>query len=923
MAQRKVSPNPQTMLLNELEARVREHNAECYWPGPWTLDSDRSEQLIGRADDIDELVYLIRDRSLTVLSGDSGVGKSSLLIAGLIPALRRDGYKTLVCRDWRDERDHAERDRGLDGISNFLTGKFADDLAAHGVSVPDPDQLITQLNADYGSEVVLILDQFEEVIRQQPLLFAELCDWVESVARETQIRVLVSLRSEYAHHLRDLEVGAYRREDQAIPAIRKAETVREIVLSGAARAGTSAPSEVISPEAADLIVEQWVEAGADQPRSRIRLLHLQALLYSIWAQLPPQTAIGVDVAREFLSAAQERARRHVRSKTASELSQTISDRDLAIGVFDWALANVVGVHVGLCNDAFSAVRGEGFADQTLQEGVLHALVQLAEHLSSGGYKVDQEEIHLAELVLSGELRTLGYLDEADGDENPEATALRVIQRFAELTGSSTFDWAAAPTRELVAQLAVMDPNTSHQSFRKDGVTAGALLGTSAHDVLVEECRRFFIALEWLRVGTLIRTSPSDEGRNFVALSHDGFGRGLNEWADANDSRPETALYAITAAFGRAFNWPDARAIDPAVNPLYRQDDGRPRLFVNLRWRSCRIIGTKRQNLQIRNVVFMNCDLRGTTFQYCTLQGVAFVNCLMDGVQFEECRIVGRATALENAAPASNHERELPSFIWNDQDEVIAMLDHYRSPVPESAKLIFSETSGQSVRVVEIVDTEPSHDDEFRITRDEITAVAEKQTGGLVLFGGRLSSLAFYRCDFDQQAEVSLRYVAGTSLDFFEHEGGRVELYDVALRGVTISPPITASLDGADPIHVEFEAVDSHLENVWFSSGLEGTAEIKNSIVWQLFNGSQGPNAAFHVTIDGDSPHLGIVNVPSEQISGPPMAQVKPDDASQWYEASIRDFVGRIDYRSPAENKAYRRRLGDQVDDLSAEMLDEL
>src|SRR5690606_5146191 len=154
------------------------------------------------------------------------------------------------------------------------------------------------------------------------------------------------------------------------------------------------------------------------------------------------------------------------------------------------------------------------------------------------------------------------------------------------------------------------------------VTAGALLGTSSKAVLIEECRRYFIALEWLRIGSLIRSSPSDEGRNFVALSHDGFGRGLNEWADANDSRPETALYAVTAAFGKAFNWPDAREPDPALNPLYGADDA-PRLYVNLRWRSCRVMGLDTRNVQIRNVTFMNCDFRGITFQHCTLQGVAF------------------------------------------------------------------------------------------------------------------------------------------------------------------------------------------------------------------------------------------------------------------------------------------------------------
>src|SRR4051812_14435884 len=91
-------------MLKQLKREIEAHNEACYWPGPWTLDRDRAKQLIGRESDIEELVHLVRDKSLTVLSGDSGVGKSSLLLAGLVPALQADEYKTLVCRNWRDDR---------------------------------------------------------------------------------------------------------------------------------------------------------------------------------------------------------------------------------------------------------------------------------------------------------------------------------------------------------------------------------------------------------------------------------------------------------------------------------------------------------------------------------------------------------------------------------------------------------------------------------------------------------------------------------------------------------------------------------------------------------------------------------------------------------------------------------------------------
>ena len=912
------STSPESLPLR-LKAQVAAHNEGCYWPGPWTLGLERSEQLVARNDDIENLVYGIRDANLTVLSGDSGVGKSSLLLAGLIPALQNDGYKALVCRDWKDTRTAAERERGLDGLSHFLTSKLADDLAAYAVVVPDPDELVTQLDDEFGSEVVLILDQFEEVIRQQPQLFADLCEWIEATVDRSQLRVVISLRSEYSYRLDDLRVGAYRRKDTRIPAIRSRQKIREIILSRRADADDVA---VMPDDAVEAILREWVTAEADKPRSRIRLLHLQALLYALWLERSADGSIGPDVVEAFLADARAHARDDLRRSRAAGSSADISDRDVAMGIFDWALAHVVHVHVELCSRSFDELREEDFVDAPLDEGVRHCLVRLAEHLSSGGYKVDQEEIHLAELVLSDELRTLGFFDEDDDDVHPEESARRIIATMAQIASDDAFDWVAVPVGELEehvwAQLQERFGSVPH-ALPIRGVSAGAMLGAPSERVLIEEARRFFFALHWLHAGNIIRSSPSDDGRNFVALTHDGFGRGLGEWADDNDARPETALHSLTASFGKAFDWPTARARDADLNPLYRIADGGSKVYVNLRWRACRVVGSDNADAQIRNVVFLNCDLRGTSFQHCTFQGVMFINCLLDGVQFEDCKIVGRASPLESATPAATTRRELPSFVRQDQDDLVATLRHYQGETAADAQWLFSRTSGESVRGAVVEERGGTRVAHHRGKDYTVTGDAPPQDGGLTMFGGRLSSLAFYRCDFPQTAEVSLRHVAGTSLDFFEHEGGRVELYDVALRGVTVSPPITASLPGATPVPVELEAVDSHLENVWFSAGLTGTAEFKNSIVWQLFNGSLGTQKLFDVALDCDSPFLGIVNVPDDKVQGPPMAKVWPDDAGRGFEEKIREFVGRIDYRSPRENVEYERRLGE----ISAEQLEEI
>ncbi len=60
------------------------------YPGthPFTLEDQAV--FFGREDDVEELMQLVELEALTVLYGKSGLGKSSLIQAGLLPRLLRD-----------------------------------------------------------------------------------------------------------------------------------------------------------------------------------------------------------------------------------------------------------------------------------------------------------------------------------------------------------------------------------------------------------------------------------------------------------------------------------------------------------------------------------------------------------------------------------------------------------------------------------------------------------------------------------------------------------------------------------------------------------------------------------------------------------------------------------------------------------------
>jgi hypothetical protein len=68
------------------------------WPGLAPYTEQQSSQFFGREAEIEELLRLIQRDTLTILFGRSGLGKSSLLHAGVIPRLRTGLYFPVLVR---------------------------------------------------------------------------------------------------------------------------------------------------------------------------------------------------------------------------------------------------------------------------------------------------------------------------------------------------------------------------------------------------------------------------------------------------------------------------------------------------------------------------------------------------------------------------------------------------------------------------------------------------------------------------------------------------------------------------------------------------------------------------------------------------------------------------------------------------------
>jgi hypothetical protein len=68
------------------------------WVGPESFREETRDYFFGREAEIAELYLRMRSQPLLVLYGRSGFAKTSVLSAGVIPRLRREGHRAAIHR---------------------------------------------------------------------------------------------------------------------------------------------------------------------------------------------------------------------------------------------------------------------------------------------------------------------------------------------------------------------------------------------------------------------------------------------------------------------------------------------------------------------------------------------------------------------------------------------------------------------------------------------------------------------------------------------------------------------------------------------------------------------------------------------------------------------------------------------------------
>lgn len=162
-------------------------------------------QFCGRDDESYDVAKLIGAHIVVTLYGKSGVGKTSLLNAGVFPELREDDYLPISCRlGMRNENDEKSyQDIIITAIENAAARTETINVIAPQTKIQADDFLWNHFARHRfynknGDEVtpVIVLDQFEELFRHKH-------DWVETLLR--QLHYL----TDKDHTLDSCEVGGY------------------------------------------------------------------------------------------------------------------------------------------------------------------------------------------------------------------------------------------------------------------------------------------------------------------------------------------------------------------------------------------------------------------------------------------------------------------------------------------------------------------------------------------------------------------------------------------------------------------------------------------------------------------------------------------------------------------------------------------
>lgn len=284
------------MSIEPADHQVTLLDAENPWPGLISFSEANRAFFFGREQEISDLVRRISQEPLTVFFGKSGLGKSSILQAGLTPKLRNQNYLPIYIRLDYSQSSPPLATQVLQNINAAIDSEHID--APRPTDTQTLWEYFQDRNCDWWNEQnqlvkpVLMFDQFEELltlgqstpsgsarVRDFLLQLEDLADnrvpafWEKQFGAQPQLaerfdfnrqscRIILVLREDFLADLESLH-------ERLRPIMRNRFRLLPMNLEQAVRVILQPGSHLVDPDVAVRIVQFVASPEADPTESRL------------------------------------------------------------------------------------------------------------------------------------------------------------------------------------------------------------------------------------------------------------------------------------------------------------------------------------------------------------------------------------------------------------------------------------------------------------------------------------------------------------------------------------------------------------------------------------------------------------------------------------------------------------------------------